>query len=105
MRFTGHDATNPINASAPRHNSSNPTSPEVTTSVGCCQILRLGAFDDDDIIVDTPGLANHSPITMDESAAGSAGAVTYQNFGEGKRSPAVRLLSLLTPSSVILETF
>jgi hypothetical protein len=101
MRFTGHDATNPINISSPGGaTSSNPTSPEVTTSVGCCQILRLGAFNNDDIIIDTPGLANHSPITMDESAAGSAGAVTYQNFGEGKTSPAGTSVIVTTPSSV-----
>jgi hypothetical protein len=101
MRFTGHDATNPINISSPGGaTSSNPTSPEVTTSVGCCQILRLGAFNNDDIIIDTPGLANHSPITMDESAAGSAGAVNYLAFGEGKRTTNSTSVVITAPTGI-----
>ena len=31
-------------------------------------ILRLGAFNDDDIIIDNPGLSGHTAITMDESS-------------------------------------
>jgi type II secretory pathway pseudopilin PulG len=101
MRFTGHDAANPINAlSYGGTTSSNPTSPEVTSTVSCCQILRLGAFNNDDIIIDTPGLANNSPITMDESASSSAGAVNYLTFGEGKRNTNSTSVVITAPASV-----
>jgi type II secretory pathway pseudopilin PulG len=77
MRFTGQNAANPINASyMDGQNSISPISPEVTTSVGCSLILRLGAFDDDDVNTlpepGNPGLSGHAAITMDESAASSA---------------------------------
>lgn len=72
MHFTGHDPDDPINDFYERgYSSSTPTSPEVTTTVDNCLILRLGAFDDDDITVDDPGLSGHEAITMDTSA-GSA---------------------------------
>jgi hypothetical protein len=74
MRFTGHDSNNPINDwAADGQTSSTPTSPEVTTTVNNCLILRLGAFDNDNITVDSPGLSGHAPITMDTS--GSSGLV------------------------------
>lgn len=75
MRFTGHKASNPINDhSASGETSSTPTSPEVTTTLDNCLILRLGAFDDDDITVDEPGLSGHTAITMDKTnAAGETG--------------------------------
>jgi type II secretory pathway pseudopilin PulG len=71
MRFTG---ANPITGTPATADSTsaNPTSPAVTTAAGCSLILRLGAFDDDDITVDAPGLSGHAAITMDESAASSA---------------------------------
>ena len=80
MRFTSHDPTNPINNwSAGNQTHINPTSPAVDTSVSNCMILRLGAFDDDDVNTlpepGNPGLAGHSPITMDESAAATTPAV------------------------------
>jgi type II secretory pathway pseudopilin PulG len=101
MRFTGHDSANPINIWSPGGTTgSTPTSPEVTTTVGCCQILRLGAFDDDDIIVDTPGLAGHSPITMDKSATSSAGAVNYLTFGEGKRTTNAMSVTITAPTGI-----
>ena len=68
MRFTGHDSTSPIGASAVQGgSSSSPTSPAVITSSHDAIVLRLGAFDDDDITVDSPGLAGHQAITMDKS--------------------------------------
>jgi hypothetical protein len=70
MRFTGHNATSPINDYCYENStSSTPTSPAVTTTLNNCLILRLGAFDGDDITVDDPGLSGHSAITMDKSAA------------------------------------
>ncbi len=70
MRFTGHDPSDPINDySTSGEPSSTPTSPAVTTTVSNCMILRLGAFDDDDITEDDPGLPGHTAITMDKTTA------------------------------------
>jgi hypothetical protein len=80
MRFTGHDSTSPINAwaSGGESGSSTPTSPAVTTTVDNCMIVRLGAFDDDDITVDDPGLpSEYTAITMDSS--GGSGSVLFQD--------------------------
>ncbi|MEW5994422.1 MAG: type II secretion system protein, partial [Candidatus Zixiibacteriota bacterium] len=58
MRFTGHDPTSPINASATNGGSSgSPTCPSVTTTVANTMIVRIGGFDDDDINVDNTGLS------------------------------------------------
>ena len=73
MRFTGHDAADPIDVSAVVGGSSSaPTSPAVTTTVADTMILRLGGFDDDDITTDAPGLTGHTAITMDDSGNGPA---------------------------------
>jgi len=70
MKFTGHDPVNPINDySSYGESSASPTSPAVTTTVDNTLILRLGAFDDSDIIEDTPGLSGHTVITMDNAAS------------------------------------
>lgn len=74
MRFTGHNITSPINVTATNSGSSTaPTCPAVNTTVGHALILRIGGFDDDDITVDSPGLAGHTTITMDKSNTGSNG--------------------------------
>jgi len=79
MRFTGHDPTNPVDDWATDGEcSSTPTSPEVTTTVNNCLILRLGAFDDDDVNSlpepGNPGLSGHTTITMEMSeSSGSTG--------------------------------
>jgi hypothetical protein len=71
MHFTGHNATDPINVwESDREYSSTPTSPEVTTTLDYCLILRLGGFDSNDITVDSPGLPGHTAITMDASVGG-----------------------------------
>lgn len=82
MRFTGHDSTDPINAwSAGGEFSSTPTSPVVITTVDNCMIVRLGAFDDDDITVDDPGLpSEYTTITMDSS--GGSGVALFQDSFE-----------------------
>lgn len=83
MRFTGHDPDDPINVySVDGESSSTPTSPEVITTVNDCLIVRLGAFDDDDIIEDAPGLSGHTAITMDASSSSS---ISYEGFGYGKQ--------------------
>jgi len=86
MRFTGHDPDDPIDDySVDGETSSTPTSPEVITTVSDCLIVRLGAFDDDDITVDDTGLTDHFTITMDESAS-SGGGISYGGLGEGKQT-------------------
>lgn len=76
MQFTGHDSSDPIDVySAGGQSSSTPTSPAVTTTVSNCMIVRLGAFDDDDITEDDPGLSGHTAITMDESGSSGSSAV------------------------------
>jgi hypothetical protein len=83
MRFKGcNPAVNPINASqlSGQTTSITPTSPLVTSTVDSCLILRLGAFNGSSITLDAPGLAGHSPITMDESG-GSSPAPNYQAAG------------------------
>ena len=75
MHFTGHNSAEPINDySTYGVTNINPTSPEVTTTVNNCLILRLGAFDNDDVNTlpepGNPGLTTpilHAPITMDTS--------------------------------------
>jgi len=96
MRFTGHDAADPIDVSASYgESSSTPTSPSVTTTVGNSIILRLGAFDQADITVDDPGLSGHTAITMDRSASGSG--VLYEEFSEAKVD-WVQALTINTPA-------
>jgi len=73
MRFTGQNAANLIPATyMDGQTSISPISPYVTTSVGNCLILRLGAFDDGDVNTlpepGNPGLSGHTAITMDKSS-------------------------------------
>lgn len=100
MRFTGHDAANPINAfSTGGQTDIAPTSPAVTTTISNCMILCLGAFNNDDITMGAPGLAGHTAITMDKSGTGSSGGtVTYQNFGEGKQTSNGNNVTVLKPA-------
>jgi prepilin-type N-terminal cleavage/methylation domain-containing protein len=68
MRFTGHDTSDPIDYWAGNSGtSSTPASPAVTTTNEYTIVLRLGAFDDNDITENAPGLASHTAITMDTS--------------------------------------
>ena len=85
MRFTGHNAANPINASyMDGQKNITPTSPAVTTTADNCLILRLGAFDGNDVNTlpepGNPGLSGHTAITMDTS--GSIGSVGWWNLNE-----------------------
>ncbi len=103
MRFTGHDSTNPINDYASYGElSGTPTSPAVTTTVDNCLILRLGAFDDDDITISDPGLhspIDHTAITMDESSS-SVGQVIYGGFDEGKRTNNWTYVTVTAPAGI-----
>lgn len=88
MRFTGHNPSSPIDSYAVfgvgEPISTYPTSPEVTTTVDGCMILRLGGFDGGSINVDDAGIANHTTISMDSNTTGTSGvtsggaAHTYQ---------------------------
>jgi hypothetical protein len=86
MRFTGHNSTSPINGmpSVWGGSSSTPTSPAVTTTVSNCLILRLGAFDGNDVNTlpapGNPGLSGHTAITMDTT--GSCGSVGWWKLDE-----------------------
>ncbi|MCA9240032.1 MAG: hypothetical protein KDA37_07530 [Planctomycetales bacterium] len=81
MRFTGHDPTDPINAFATAADyADDPPCPAVTTTVDNAMIVRLGSFDTTPITEDAPGVAGHTPITMDRSKSGSnsvAGGAAY----------------------------
>ena len=97
MRFTGHDASDPIDGYAGNYtsNSSSPTSPSVTSTVANALILRLGGFDDSDMTVDAPGLSGHTAITMDAS---DAGQVTFQEFTEKKVATNGTSVTVDTPA-------
>jgi hypothetical protein len=96
MRFTGHDATSPINATAYQNGAGGALlaipSPAVTTTIDNAMILRLGGFDGRNVTVDVPGLLLHTPITMDYSAfspsaaSGGAGYVNQPTAGNSGSS-------------------
>lgn len=72
MRFTGYDPAGPINGFTTfTGTSANPTSPSVVSTVADALILRLGAFDDENVTTDVTGLTGHTTITMDASGFGS----------------------------------
>ncbi len=99
MLFNGHDAADPIDIYATGGDSSStPTSPAVTTTVSDVLILRLGAFDENDITIDAPGLTGHTAITMDRSSASGSGQVSYEQFTEKKQSPNDNSVTINTPS-------
>lgn len=95
MRFSGHDPLSPIHTFATNVGTSqNPTSPAITTTSPNVMIVRLGGFDHNKITVDSPGLANHSTITMDASDFGtgkfqaSGGAGYYHLTDQGDSGTA-----------------
>ena len=94
MRFSGSDPTNPINVWSKFGDggSTTPPSPAVTTTVNDTLILRIGGFDDDDITVGDPGMAGHTPITMQESNSGtgtvSGGAAYVEKATSGNSGTA-----------------
>ena len=100
MRFTGHDLAAPINAFVDSGaTSANPTSPAVTSTARYALIVRLGAFDNNSITVDAPGLGGHTALTMDKSGSSGVGTVTYENdFEEAKRGSAGTSLTINTPA-------
>jgi hypothetical protein len=86
MRFTGHNSASPINGmpSIWGGSSSTPTSPAITTTVNNCLILRLGAFDGNDVNAlpapGNPGLWGHTAITM--NTTGSRDSVGWWKLDE-----------------------
>ena len=73
MRFTDHDSSDPIDVwAAEEGRDSSPGSPSVTTTVANTMILRIGAFDDDEVkTIDVTELSTDEDITMDESGSGN----------------------------------
>ncbi|TWT76134.1 hypothetical protein Pla123a_29230 [Posidoniimonas polymericola] len=74
MRFSRYDRDNPFNAVSSVQDgsaSSTPASPAVVSTVERTMILRIGAFDDDDITTGDPGLSGHRIVTMGASGSGS----------------------------------
>ncbi|MGI9589878.1 MAG: cadherin repeat domain-containing protein, partial [Myxococcota bacterium] len=69
--------------------SATPTAPAVNAGVENSFILRIGAFENDDILVDQPGLDTHVAITMDEVGAVSGGAGYELQPGAGNSGTAV----------------
>jgi type II secretory pathway pseudopilin PulG len=71
LRYTGHDPTTPINASAIANSggSTTPTAPNVTTTVDGCRILRAFGADDDDTPYTSP--AGHVERYNGKSGTGS----------------------------------
>ena len=99
MRFVGHRISDPIDVDEKKgESSSSPTSPSVKTSVDDAVILRLGAFDNSDIIRDNPGLAGHTVITMDSSDSTGMGQVLYEQFTERKRPSGSTSVIINKPS-------
>lgn len=96
MRFTGHDASNPINdwsiKKTKARTTTNPPSPSVKTTVNNALILRMGAFNDKDITAGDPGLPGHIPITMGTSGgnsqqrSGGAGYLVQPTAGDSGES-------------------
>lgn len=96
MRVEGHDPADPIHDySADGQTSASPSSPPVTTTQDKCLILRLGAFDDDYITPDDPGLSGHTAITMDAS---QSSGVSYEEFTEAKADSTTDELTISTPA-------
>ncbi|MEZ6318282.1 MAG: LamG domain-containing protein [Phycisphaerales bacterium] len=88
MRFTGHDPTTPIgDTAATRSLGIQPSCPSVSVTVPGTVVLRLGSFEDYAITTDSPGLAGHTPITMDSSSksngsvSGGAGYIAVGTTG------------------------
>ncbi len=96
MRFTGHDPITPITDSTilttGSGDTTTPPSPAVTTSVSNSLVLRIGGFDDDDIVFGDPGLPGHTAINMDDTGSGNstcsggAGYVSQANAGASGES-------------------
>jgi hypothetical protein len=78
MRFTGHDATNPINASAAQSGPGTLTapSPAVTTSVANAMVVRLSSSDGAALPIQATSLTGHTYITNDRSTTTSSAACT-----------------------------
>ena len=82
MRFSGHDATNPINASAALSGGAVLTapSPAVTTSAVNAMVVRMAGFDGRILPTQLTSLVGHTYITNDRSSTGttaSTGTAAY----------------------------
>jgi hypothetical protein len=102
MRFSGHDATNPINAAAAQAGGAILTapSPAVTTSVANAMVVRLGASDGIALPVQATSLLLHTYITNDRSSntssaacTGTAAYVLQPTIGDSGTSTFIRAAS------------
>lgn len=85
MRFTNHDAANPINdwatlATIKSAETLSPVSPAIAPTEFNCMILRLCGIDRGDIVVGDTGLMNHTTITMNDADDKVAGGAGYLNW-------------------------
>jgi hypothetical protein len=84
MRFSGANTLSPINAfSTAQGTSSTPQCPSITTTEGYTMILRLGAFDSDNININNAGMSQHTTISVDRSNTGGgsvSGGAAYDNL-------------------------
>jgi prepilin-type N-terminal cleavage/methylation domain-containing protein len=106
MHFSGQNHANPINATAAsgQVDSCTPTSPAVTTTTNDCLILRLGAFEGDNIQVGSTGLSGYTTITMNKSN-NSTQTVTYQGFRDAELSTAGNSITIPTPAGTSQTDF
>jgi hypothetical protein len=84
MRFAGANPLAPINVyNTAIGTSSSPQCPTVTTTEGYTMVLRLGAFDDQDVNVNNAGMQSHTTITVDRSDTGGgcvSGGAAYKTL-------------------------
>lgn len=75
MRFSGQDLAEPIADFANQEGKDDaPPAPSVEPGVEDALVLRVGAFDKDEITHDDPGVTGHTPILMDGNNHVTGGA-------------------------------
>ncbi|MBL7645546.1 MAG: hypothetical protein JNK74_05075 [Candidatus Hydrogenedentes bacterium] len=98
MRFTGHDSATPIHAvAAAGATDATPSGPEIDTSLDYTMIVRIGAFDQGDIVEGNPGLSGHQAINMGRSS--SVAGVSHLGFQEAKLNAGGTVLDIGLPAS------
>jgi hypothetical protein len=107
MRFSNISPTAPINAVAAGTGTSLlPTCPAITTTTDNTMILRIGAIDSANILVDTPAMLLHTNITFDRSntnAAAVSGGAAYASQNTAGNVGAASFT--LSPLALLGEEF
>ncbi|MEM7229139.1 MAG: prepilin-type N-terminal cleavage/methylation domain-containing protein [Planctomycetota bacterium] len=92
-RITGHDEVQPIRSYTVSSGMSiNPPSPGIVTTVDNAMVLRVGGFDDADIIDGDPGLSGSTALLMSSTAGNQVSGGAGYSMHE-------------TPGSVLATTF